>query len=73
MKRNVDFERLKFTTDLTELLDDVEVVFSAMGTPPDEDDSTDLKYVLAVVRQFGQTSIIHHTRNKVNCPCRHGQ
>ena len=54
VKRNVGFERLKFTTDLTEILDDVEVVFSAVGTPPDEDGSADLKYVLAVARQFGQ-------------------
>jgi UDPglucose 6-dehydrogenase len=36
------------------VLDDVEVVFSAVGTPPDEDGSADLKYVLAVARQFGQ-------------------
>ena len=54
VKRNVGFGRLKFTTDLTEVLDDVEVVFSAVGTPPDEDGSADLKYVLAVARQFGQ-------------------
>ena len=54
VKRNVSFERLKFTTDLTEVLDDVEVVFSAVGTPPDEDGSADLKYVLAVARQYGQ-------------------
>ena len=54
VKRNVGFERLKFTTDLTVVLDDVEVVFSAVGTPPDEDGSADLKYVLAVARQFGQ-------------------
>ena len=54
VKRNVEFERLKFTTDLTEVLDDVEVVFSAVGTPPDEDGSADLKYVLAVAKQFGQ-------------------
>ena len=54
VKRNVDFERLKFTTNLTEVLDDVEVVFSAVGTPPDEDGSADLKYVLAVAKQFGQ-------------------
>ena len=54
VKRNVGFERLKFTTELTEVLDDVEVVFSAVGTPPDEDGSADLKYVLAVARQFGQ-------------------
>ena len=54
VRRNVGFERLKFTTDLTEVLDEVEVVFSAVGTPPDEDGSADLKYVLAVAKQFGQ-------------------
>ena len=54
VRRNVEFDRLNFTTDLTEVLDDVEVVFSAVGTPPDEDGSADLKYVLAVARQFGQ-------------------
>lgn len=54
VKRNVEFERLKFTTNLAEVMDDVEVVFSAVGTPPDEDGSADLKYVLAVARQFGQ-------------------
>ena len=54
VKRNVEFGRLSFTTDLTEVLDDVEVVFSAVGTPPDEDGSADLQYVLAVARQFGR-------------------
>lgn len=54
VKRNVGYGRLNFTTDLTEVLDNVEVVFSAVGTPPDEDGSADLKYVLAVARQFGQ-------------------
>lgn len=54
VKRNVGYGRLQFTTDLTEVLDSVEVVFSAVGTPPDEDGSADLKYVLAVARQFGQ-------------------
>lgn len=54
VKRNVEYERLKFTTDLTEVLDDVEVVLSAVGTPSDEDGFADLKYVLAVARQFGQ-------------------
>ena len=54
VKRNVEYGRLQFTTDLTEVLDDVEVVFSAVGTPPDEDGSADLKYVLAVAHQFGQ-------------------
>ena len=54
VKRNVEYGRLQFTTELTEVLEDVEVVFSAVGTPPDEDGSADLKYVLAVARQFGQ-------------------
>ena len=54
VKRNVEYGRLQFTTDLTSVLDDVEVVFSAVGTPPDEDGAADLKYVLAVARQFGQ-------------------
>ena len=55
VKRNVSYGRLNFTTNLTEVLDDVEVVFSAVGTPPDEDGSADLKYVLAVAHQFGQS------------------
>ena len=55
VKRNVGYGRLNFTTELTSVLDEVEVVFSAVGTPPDEDGSADLKYVLAVARQFGQS------------------
>ena len=55
VKRNVEYGRLQFTTDLTSVLDDVEVVFSAVGTPPDEDGSADLQYVLAVARQFGRS------------------
>lgn len=54
VRRNVECKRLKFTTNLTDVLDDVEVVFSAVGTPPDEDGSADLKYVLAVAKEFGQ-------------------
>lgn len=52
--RNYNAGRLKFTTDLRECLDDVEVVFSAVGTPPDEDGSADLKYVLEVARTIGR-------------------
>ena len=52
--KNVSAGRLKFTTDLKNVLDDVDVVFSAVGTPPDEDGSADLKYVLAVAKTFGQ-------------------
>lgn len=52
--RNQQAGRLHFTTDLTECLDDVEVLFSAVGTPPDEDGSADLKYVLEVARTVGR-------------------
>lgn len=52
--RNYNAGRLKFTTDLSECLDEVEVVFSAVGTPPDEDGSADLKYVLEVARTIGR-------------------
>ena len=54
VKKNIKAGRLKFETDLTKVLDDVDVVFSAVGTPPDEDGSADLKYVLAVARTIGQ-------------------
>ena len=52
--RNYTAGRLKFTTDLKECLDEVEVIFSAVGTPPDEDGSADLKYVLEVARTIGR-------------------
>ena len=52
--RNYREGRLNFTTDLTSCLDNVDIVFSAVGTPPDEDGSADLQYVLAVAREFGQ-------------------
>ena len=52
--RNHREGRLNFTTDLVSVLDNVDVVFCAVGTPPDEDGSADLQYVLAVARQFGQ-------------------
>ncbi len=54
VKRNVEQGRLHFTTDLADCIDDVDIVFSAVGTPPDEDGSADLKYVLDVARTFGQ-------------------
>lgn len=54
VRRNVDAGRLHFTTSLAEILPDVEVVFSAVGTPPDEDGSADLQYVLSVAREFGR-------------------
>lgn len=52
--RNVREGRLQFTTDLTSCLDYTDVVFSAVGTPPDEDGSADLRYVLEVARTVGR-------------------
>lgn len=52
--RNHREGRLHFTTRLEDVIDDVEVVFCAVGTPPDEDGSADLQYVLAVARTFGR-------------------
>ena len=52
--RNMKAKRLKITTSLESCLDEVEVIFSAVGTPPDEDGSADLKYVLEVARTIGR-------------------
>nr|WP_320059165.1 UDP-glucose/GDP-mannose dehydrogenase family protein [uncultured Bacteroides sp.] len=52
--RNYREGRLHFTTDLTTCLNEVEIVFSAVGTPPDEDGSADLRYVLEVARTVGR-------------------
>ena len=52
--RNANAGRLTFTTSLESCLDDVEVVFSAVGTPPDEDGNADLKYVLQVAKTIGE-------------------
>ena len=52
--RNAREGRLNFTTKLTDCLDNVEAVFSAVGTPPDEDGSADLSYVLEVAREVGR-------------------
>lgn len=52
--RNMKAGRLSFTTDLSSVLNDVEMVFSAVGTPPDEDGSADLRYVLEVAKTIGQ-------------------
>ena len=54
VRKNIQAGRLNFTTDLADVLDDVEIVFSAVGTPPDEDGSADLKYVLAVAKAIGK-------------------
>ena len=52
--KNVKAGRLSFTTDLASVLNDQEIVFSAVGTPPDEDGSADLKYVLEVASTIGK-------------------
>ena len=52
--KNVKAGRLKFTTDLASILNEQEIVFSAVGTPPDEDGSADLKYVLEVAKTIGE-------------------
>ncbi len=54
VERNSRNGRLAFTTDLASVLDDVEIVFSAVGTPADEDGSADLKYVLEVAHTIGR-------------------
>lgn len=52
--RNMAKGRLGFTTNLQEALAETEVVFIAVGTPPDEDGSADLQYVIAVARECGK-------------------
>jgi UDPglucose 6-dehydrogenase len=54
LTRNVKKGRLNFSSDISEALVDCEVLFIAVGTPPDEDGSADLKYVLAVARDCGR-------------------
>ncbi len=54
VQRNVENGRLSFSTSLADSLEGTEVVFGAVGTPPDEDGSADLKYVLQVAREVGQ-------------------
>ncbi len=52
--RNRKAGRLHFHTDLAEVVNGVDIVFSAVGTPPNEDGSADLKYVLEVAKTIGQ-------------------
>ncbi|MBC7451832.1 MAG: UDP-glucose/GDP-mannose dehydrogenase family protein [Cytophagales bacterium] len=55
VERNAKKARLKFSTDLGSSITDAEVAFIAVGTPPGEDGSADLKYVLAVAAEIGRT------------------
>ncbi len=54
VERNQAAGRLAFTTDVPAAIKDAEVIFIAVGTPPDEDGSADLKYVLAVAESIGR-------------------
>ena len=54
VERNTKAGRLKFTTDLGEAIDGAEAAFIAVGTPPGEDGSADLQYVLAVAKEIGE-------------------
>ena len=54
VRRNRSIERLSFTTDLAAAVKASEVVFIAVGTPPGEDGSADLKHVLGVARDVGR-------------------
>ena len=54
IERNVAKGRLRFTTQIAEAIADCEAVFIAVGTPPDEDGSADLRYVLAVATDIGK-------------------
>lgn len=54
VRNNMDAGRLHFTTKLTDCLDNVDIIFTAVGTPPDEDGSADLTYVLDVAHTIGK-------------------
>lgn len=53
-ERNVNQNRLKFTTDLKSAVQDSEIIFLALPTPPGEDGSADLSYILGVAKELGQ-------------------
>ena len=54
LKRNVEAGRLKFSTNIKESIKDSQAVLIAVGTPPDEDGSADIKYVMAVAEEIGR-------------------
>jgi len=53
-QRNIKQGRLKFTNDLEEAIEDAQIIFLALPTPPGEDGSADLSYVLGVAEQLGK-------------------
>jgi UDPglucose 6-dehydrogenase len=59
VRSNIEKKRLTFSTDLKEGIEGTEVIFIAVGTPPGEDGSADLKHVLNVAREIGQIMIRH--------------
>ena len=69
VRRNVAAGRLKFTTDIPKAVEFGDVQFIAVGTPPDEDGSADLQYVVAAARNIGK----YMTTYKwwwINRPCK---
>ncbi len=54
VKRNYEKGRLSFTNNMAESISDAQACFIAVGTPPDEDGSADLQYVLSVAREIGR-------------------
>ena len=54
VKRNADHKKLTFTTDMKYTVENSDIIFIAVGTPPDEDGSADLRHVLAVAKSIGQ-------------------
>lgn len=54
IEKNIAKGRLQFSTNIADCIDGTDVIFSAVGTPPDEDGSADLKYVLDVAKIIGQ-------------------
>jgi UDPglucose 6-dehydrogenase len=68
VKRNTEKKRLHFSTSLKDSIQGAEIVFIAVGTPPGEDGSADLKYVLAVASSIGehaQNSLVVVTKSTV--------
>ncbi len=54
LHRNVEMNRLSFSTNIKDSLEETDVVFIAVGTPPGEDGSADLQHVIAVAREIGR-------------------
>jgi len=55
VKSGIEQNRLKFTTDIAQAVEHAQIIFIAVGTPPDEDGSADLSHVLAVAKSIGQS------------------